>query len=182
MACGHTPLLTSALHQGANQRGGEIDWNGIADLLGDFGLVAGEFIRRLRVREAHRAGELFRLEHAEPDVVLSPLDHRLGDGQLNASRGADRRGRLVDRVDSRRLALALAKRRDDAGELPTGRAHGLKVHAVRTGNRGKRLLEQSEPARVAAVRNGMTSPNLALVVTVGSGEDTPLQVSPLPEP
>src|ERR1700736_3538049 len=101
------PLLTSALHQGANQCGGEIDGDGIADLLGDFGLVAGEFIGRLRVREAHRAGELFRLEHAEADIVLPALDDGLHE--LDAALGTDGRGRLVDRVDPWSLTLTLAE-------------------------------------------------------------------------
>src|ERR1700737_103178 len=103
------PLLTSALHQGANQCGGKIDWDGIADLLGDFGPVAGEFVGRLRVREAHRAGKLFRLEHAEPNVEFPALDDRLHE--LDTALGADRRSRIVDRVDPGRLALAFAKPR-----------------------------------------------------------------------
>src|SRR5207244_5959018 len=60
-ARGHTAVLTSALHQGADQCGSEIDGNRIADLLGDFGLIAGEFVCRLRIREAHCVGQFLWL-------------------------------------------------------------------------------------------------------------------------
>src|SRR6516165_2198771 len=122
---------SSALHQGADQRCGEVDGNCIADLLGNFGLVAGEFVCRLGIRKTHRTGELFRFEHPEPDVVSSAVCNRLGNRQLGAAGRADRRRRLINRMDARDLARALAPSSDDAGEFP----------AVRAGHRWKRLFE-----------------------------------------
>src|SRR6516162_3710822 len=51
-------------------------------------------------------GELFRLEHAEPDVVDSAVYNWLGNRQLDAAGRAYGRRRLVNRVHPRGLARA----------------------------------------------------------------------------
>src|SRR5262245_17635940 len=48
--------------------GGEVDADGVADLLGDLALSADELVVRLVVVEAHRARKLPVLQHAETDV------------------------------------------------------------------------------------------------------------------
>ena len=95
-----------------------------------FGLVAGEFIGRLRVREAHRAGELFRLEHAEADIVLPALDDGLHE--LDAALGAD--GRAGSSTEWTRGARPLRSPKAAMmhANSPTGRARGLKAHGSKT--------------------------------------------------
>src|SRR6516164_2357502 len=134
-------LPSSALHQRADQCCGEVDGNRIANLLGNFGLIAGEFVRRLRIRETHRAGELFRFEHPESDVIGSGGCNWLGNRQLDTAGRAYGRRRLVNRTHARSLAGALAPSGDDAGEFP----------AVRTGHRGERLFEIASAVAAPAV-------------------------------
>jgi hypothetical protein len=77
----------------------------------------------------------------------------LDDGrrELDAALGADRRGGLIDRVDPGSLALTLAERGDDAGELPTGRARRLRARAMCTGRGWQRLVERATTPPLVAM-------------------------------